>query len=107
MTAGSPPVGSAAEEAARLFSAAQEWLRLRTAVPVEGIATGAPECSVCPLCQGISAVRHIRPETVEHLFDATASLVAALRTTVGEHGSADGPGPARRPHVEHIDVRED
>lgn len=103
MNGGPPPVGSAAEEAARLFAAAEQWLRARTDVPLEGLATGAPECSVCPLCQGISAVRQLRPETVEHLLDATASLVAALRTTVGP--TTGGPPPPRRPDVEHIDVR--
>lgn len=101
------PVGSAAEEAARLLSAAEQWLRARTLPPVEGIAAGTPECSVCPICQGISAVRHVRPETVEHLLDATASFVAALRTTVGTMAPPDGSRASRRPDVEHIDVRED
>ncbi len=100
-------VGSAAEEAARLLSAAEQWLRARTVLPVEGISTGAPECSVCPICQGISAVRHVRPETVEHLLDATASFVAALRTTVGTMAPPEGSRSARRPDVEHIHVQED
>lgn len=100
------PVGSAAEEAARLFSAAEQWLRSRTGLPLEDLATGTPECTVCPICQGVSAVRHVRPETVEHLLDATASFVAALRTTVGSMTPPDGPGGSRRPDVEHIDVRE-
>ena len=98
------PVGSAAEEAARLFQAAEQWVRTRTGGHLDGLATGAPECTVCPLCQGISAVRGVRPETVEHLLDAAASFVAALRTTV--HATPD-PDPSRRPDVQHIDVRED
>jgi hypothetical protein len=102
-----PPVGSAAEEAARLFAAAEDWLRTRTGGHLDGLATGAPECSVCPLCQGIAAVKQVRPETVEHLLDATASFVAALRSTVSGHVAPDGPPAARRPPVQHIDVRED
>lgn len=99
----SEPVGSAAEEAARLLAAAQEWVRSRAGGHLDGLATGAPECTVCPLCQGIAAVRGVRPETVEHLLDAAASFVAALRTTV----SAPAPGDrAPRPGVQHIDVRE-
>lgn len=98
------PVGSAAEEAARLFQAAEEWVRTRTGGHLDGLATGAPECTVCPLCQGIAAVRGVRPETVEHLLDAAASFVAALRTTVS---TPTAPDPARRPDVQHIDVRED
>lgn len=105
MTAGTPPVGSAAQEAARLFAAAEEWVRTRTGGHLEGLATGAPECTVCPLCQGISAVRGVRPETVEHLADSAASLLAALKTTLSGHMPPE-PG-ARRPDVQHIDVRED
>ena len=104
MTSSPPPVGSAAEEAARLFSAAEEWMRTRAAGHLDGLATGAPECTVCPVCQGISALRQVRPETVEHLLDAAASFVAALRTTVA---SASHEPPARRPDVQRIDVREE
>ena len=107
MTSAQPPVGSAAEEAARLFAAAEEWLRARTGGHLDGLATGAPECTVCPVCQGIAAVKQVRPETVEHLLDATASFVAALRSTVSGHATPDGPATARRPTVQHIDVRED
>ena len=101
------PVGSAAEEAARLFAAAEEWVRTRTGGHLDNLATGAPECTVCPFCQGIAAVRQVRPETVEHLLDSAASFVAALRTTVSAHVSPDGPAESRRPDVQHIDVRED
>ena len=104
MTTSPPPVGSAAEEAARLFAAAEDWVRTRSGVHLEGLATGAPECTMCPICQGISAVRGVRPETVEHLLDAAASFVAALRTTVSAPGEHE---PNRRPDVQHIDVRED
>ena len=105
MTAGQP-VGSAAEEAARLFAAAEEWIRTRTGAHLDGLATGAPECTVCPVCQAVGAVRQVRPETVEHLLDAAASFVAALRTTVSGHVNPDGPPSARRVDVQHIDVRE-
>jgi hypothetical protein len=102
-----PEVGSAAEEAVRLFAAVEEWARTRGAglLDEEHLATGSAECRVCPLCQAIGAARHVRPEAVEHLLDAAASFVAALRATLaappGEQGARRGPG------VEHIDVRED
>jgi hypothetical protein len=102
-----PPVGSAAEEAARLFAAAEQWLRERTAGPVGASHASGPgggaECAVCPLCQGIAAVRSIRPETVEHLLDATASFVAALRSTVAA-GGPEASATARRPDVQRIPV---
>jgi len=96
--------GPAAEEAAKLFAAVEDWVRTRGAGLLHGehLSTGAPECTVCPLCQGVAALRQVTPETVEHLLDAAASLVAALRTTV-----APAPRPdSHRSGVQHIDVRE-
>jgi hypothetical protein len=95
----SETVGSAAEEAAKLLAAAQEWARAR--FDSQHLATDAVECQVCPVCQGVAALRHLRPETVEHLLDAAASVVAALRSTV-----ASGAGPGEGPRVQHIDIRE-
>lgn len=106
MTGATPHVGTAAEEAARLFAAVEDWARTRAGgcVGPEHLATGAPECTVCPICQGVALLRQVSPETVEHLLDAAASLVAALRSAVVPPASPDGP--ARAPHVERIDVRE-
>ena len=98
----SEQVGSAAEEAAKLLAAVQDWARAR--FDSEHLATGSSECQVCPVCQAIAALRQVRPETVEHLLDAAASFVAALKSTVTPHpppGSPPGGGK-----VQHIDVRE-
>ena len=98
-------VGSAAEEAARLFAAVEEWARTRasTLLDEEHLATGSAECRVCPVCQAVGALRHVRPEAVEHLLDAAASFVAALRATAATPGP-EGPPPG--PRVERIDVQE-
>jgi hypothetical protein len=93
-------VGSAAEEAAKLLGALQDWTRTR--LDGQHLATGSSECQVCPVCQAIAAVRQVKPETVEHLLDAAASFVAALKSTVG-HPDAE----ARATGVQHIKVRED
>ncbi len=96
--------GSAAEEAAQLFAAVEDWVRTRAGglADAEHLANGSPECTVCPLCQAVSALRRVDPDTVGHLLDAAGSLVAALRSTVvPEPGS-----PERRSPVQHIDVRE-
>ena len=100
-----PHVGSAADEAARLFAAVEDWARSRRdLLSDEHLATGAAECTVCRLCSGVALLRQVRPETVEHLLDAAASVVAALRSAVVPPSPSDGPG--RAAGVEHIDVRE-
>lgn len=99
-------MGSAAEEAAKLFTALEDWARQKAGhlLDEEHVATGSPECQVCPVCQGIGVLRHVRPEAVEHLLDAVASFVAALKTAVATPTSE---GAARRtPPVQHIDVGE-
>jgi hypothetical protein len=98
-------VGSAAEEAARLFAAMEDWARQKTGhlLDDEHVATGSPECSMCPVCQGIGAIRHVRPEAVEHFLDAAASFVAALKVAVTT--PPPEPGPPRE-RVQHIDIGE-
>ncbi len=91
-----------ADEAERLLGAAETWARSRAAAFDAGhLATGAPECSVCPICQAVGALRSVRPEAVAHLLDAAASLVAALRAAV-----PPGPPAGPRPHVQRIDLDE-
>lgn len=101
--------GSAAEEAGRLFAAVEDWARSRGGglLDPEHLATGSAECTVCPLCQAVTALRAVKPDTVEHLLDAAASVVAALRSTVLGSRDEKGAAPSGRSVFEHIDVRED
>ena len=96
----SEQVGSAAEEAARLFGAMQDWARSR--FDSEHLATGGAECQICPLCQGIALLRQVKPETAEHLLDAAASIVAAMRSAV----ASPAAGSASSSRVQPIDIRE-
>jgi hypothetical protein len=92
------PPGPLAEEAARLVEAIGEWARSTVGdMPVGGEAA---ECQVCPFCQALALLRRTQPETFGHLADASASLIAALRTVVEHH---DGPAH-RRGTVQHIDL---
>ena len=97
-------VGSAAEEAARLFAAAEQWARTRGSalLDAEHLATGSPECTACPVCQTVGLLRQVRPEAVAHLLDAAGSLVAALRAAVPAPDAPVGP-----PTVQRIDLDED
>lgn len=65
-----PPVGSDAEEAAKLFGVLTGWA-------TEHVDTGAPECDVCPICRTIHLVREVSPEVRDHLATAAASLMQA------------------------------
>lgn len=96
-------VGSAADEAARLFAAVEAWVRGRSGLlDPEHPPPAGSTCGVCPVCSGITLLREVKPETVEHLLDAAASVVAALRSAV----TTPAPEGASRPcGVEHIDVR--
>ncbi|MFN2538570.1 MAG: hypothetical protein ABR549_10535 [Mycobacteriales bacterium] len=96
----SEQVGTAAEEAARLLSAVQDWARAR--FDSEHLATGGAECQVCPVCQGIALLRQVKPETAEHMLDAVASFVAALKSAVASPAPADGSSS----RVQPIDIRE-
>jgi len=120
------PVGTAAEEAAKLLSALADWTRDHAQAAPSGlgdalgdlaghvsdvaeeltthIATGDTECRYCPICRTVHAIRTASPEVREHLATAASSLAQAaaslLATTVPDQDSAKGRG------VEHIDLTE-
>jgi hypothetical protein len=98
------PLGNAAAEAARLIEAIGEWLAVRAgAGGAEGawaqwgsehIATGAPECQICPVCRLITAARAVGPEVATHVDDAMRAFAAALRAAADAVGRTnDGAGP--------------
>jgi hypothetical protein len=131
-----PEPGSVAEETARLFEALQEaattWSHGgRPASPAaHGHGQTPAACRVCPLCQLVGVVQNLRPETVQHLADAAASLAAAVSDLAAgvaarsggasaaprapdgarSHGTwpDDGSWPegerSRAPDVQHIDI---
>lgn len=114
-------VGTLGEEAAKLLGVLSGWAREHAPDAGDGLsglashaassaheindrlATGAVECTVCPLCRAISAVRQVSPEVTAHLSAAVGSLAqaaAALMATTSHTGSGSGD-------VEHIDVTDD
>ena len=84
--------GKAASDAGRLLAdAVHEWARARFGdTDSAHIATGAPECSWCPICQLIAALRGDRP-------DVTDKLAAAATAVVDVVGSLLNPPPGRTP----------
>jgi hypothetical protein len=106
------PVGSVAEEAAKLIGALSGWAREHgdgvTAMADtflgdahEHIATGAPQCAWCPVCRTIDAVRQTSPEVRAHLASAASSLMLAVSGMM-----ATQPG-GRDATVERIDLDDD
>lgn len=111
------PVGSVGEEAAKLLGALSDWARTQgsdytgTAAGAasafthavrdvnEHVATGAPECRYCPVCQVIHAVRQTSPEVRTHLTVAASSLMHAAGELL-----ATRTGPRSSPPVEKIDL---
>lgn len=118
------PIGSVAEEAAKLFGAFSDLAReqggglgagfsgfaghaaesLRNVD--EHIATGAEECRYCPLCRGVHAVRSTTPEVRAHLATAATSLVQAVAGLLATAVPTDRAGERTSP-VEHIDLDDD
>jgi hypothetical protein len=114
------PVGSAAEEAAKLLGALADWARdhggdLGAAVggvashastaahDVDAhLATGAEECRYCPICRAVQMFRSASPEVREHLSSAATSLAQAAAAMLATHVPDQRTGG-----VEHIDLTDD
>lgn len=94
-------IGPLSEEATRLVEALSEWARGRIGPSASSVGHAA-ECSLCPICQLLSVLRHTKPETFAHLLDASAALTAALRSVVEAHPTASGHGG-----MERIDIDDD
>ncbi len=109
-------VGSVAEEAVKLFGALSGWAREHgeglssfaddlhghvVGGVAGGMATGAPECTWCPVCRTVAAVRQTSPEVRAHLTTAASSLLLALS------GMMATRPPASDGRVERIDLDDD
>ncbi|MGI8723017.1 MAG: hypothetical protein ACR2JG_12405 [Geodermatophilaceae bacterium] len=88
--AGEPVAGPAAE-ARRLVEALGDWASTRLGT-TEHLATGAPECDVCPVCQLVAALRGQRPDVLARLGDAWAAFLGVL--TDHPHPSDPSPAPS-------------
>lgn len=93
-------VGTLAEEAAKLFAAAETWWHEHAPAGPEHVG---PECRVCPICQGLSVLRNAQPELFEHLSEAAASLMLAVKAAVDAQERAWAKRRTDVP-VERIDI---
>jgi hypothetical protein len=60
------------------------------------LATGSPECCVCPVCKAIAAVREPNPETAERLASAAGDIAGGVAGLMRAFSSA-GAGQSHRP----------
>jgi hypothetical protein len=97
-------VGSLADEAVRLFGALSDWARDATEEPDEHVHTGSPECTWCPLCRTVHAVRQAAPEVRGHLAVAASALLQAAAGVLADAAASDAH---RGTGVEHIDLEGD
>jgi hypothetical protein len=105
------PVGSLAEEAAKLVSALSSMQPSGHGDPENPHDPLAPECRYCPFCALVRAARSMTPEVREHLASAATSMLLAARGFLDEAmaKSADvqGEDAEREQPVEKIDLAED
>ncbi|MEO9324719.1 hypothetical protein ABFT23_14590 [Nocardioides sp. C4-1] len=119
-----PDVGSVGEEAAKLLGALSEWARdsdagaglgatvaglagqAADAVHQAGehIATGAPECTFCPVCRTVHVVRTASPEVKAQLATAASSFLQAVAGLLQTLPPTGGATPAPGSGLERIDL---
>lgn len=110
-------VGSLGDEAAKLLGVLSGWAREHAGEASDGLsgfaaqaaasahdldehlATGSAECTVCPVCRTVHAVRQLSPEVKAHLATAMTSLAQAAAAVM-----ASTPQREDRGGVEHIDL---
>lgn len=113
--------GTVAEEAAKLLGALSDWARdhgselghgiaglaghaARSAQDVnEHLATGAAECTYCPVCRTVHAIRQTSPEVRAQLTTAAGAL---LQAAAGLLATAVPDDRGQRGGVERIDLDE-
>lgn len=95
-------IGSAAEEAAKLLGVLGEWARSLRDDLDEHVATGAPECTYCPICRTVHVLRDAGPDVRTHLASAASSLMQAAAAVVAS--VANSGAPPRSATVQTIDL---
>lgn len=120
-----PPegIGNVGEEAAKLLGALSDWARDQGSDVGEGLgglashaaaslqdinehlATGSAECTYCPVCRTVHAVRQTSPEVRDHLTQAASSLLRAAAGFLATLPNPDDSG--RGQGVERIDLDAD
>ena len=97
------PVGSLGEEAVRLLGALSDWASDHARGVNEHLATGAPECTYCPVCRTVHAVRNASPEVRAQLTSSAATFLQAAAGLLTAASAGQDPAPT----VQRIDLDDD
>lgn len=97
-------VGSVAEEAAKLLGALSGWAKDAAHDVDRHVATGAQECTYCPICRTVHAVRGLSPEVRTQLATAATSFLQAAAGVLATVATDQRTRPGG---VEHIDLDAD
>ncbi len=118
-------VGSLGDETAKLLGALSGWAREHAGDAGDGLsgfaahaaasvhevnehlATGSAECTVCPVCRTVHAVRQLSPEVTAHLARAVTSLAQAAAAVMATADPRAEDDPGRGGGVEHIDLSDE
>jgi hypothetical protein len=101
---GQDRIGSAAEEAAKLFGALSGWASDLSHNVDTHLDTGAAECTYCPICRTVHVFREASPEIKGHLASAAASLMQAAAGVLAAAASSANAATERSTGVENIDL---
>jgi len=105
------PVGTVAEEAAKLLAAMHSWTGDRgtdESAPTDEHGAHAPqECEWCPWCRLVRRALATSPEVREHLSQAAISLALAVKGMLDEPRSEPDAGAGQPSPLETIDVTEE
>ena len=96
-----PDVGSVAEEAVKLLGALSDWAKDAAGEVDQHLATGAAECTYCPVCRTVHAVRGLSPEVRTQLATAATTFLNAAAGLM--NGAAAGQRE-KAERVQHIDL---
>ena len=94
-------IGSVADEAAKLLGALSDWAKDAAHDVDRHIATGAEECTYCPVCRTVHAVRGLSPEVRTQLATAATTFLQAAAGLLSNAASGQTGRPER---VQHIDL---
>lgn len=98
-------IGSVGEEAAKLLGALSDWAKDAAGDAAHGfdqhLATGAAECTYCPICRTVHAVRDLSPEVKDQLAGAATTFLQTAASVLAGRGGAASRGPEG---VQHIDL---